>query len=167
MLDYGWAEPISDTLHRNFGRIAKAAEASGAAAIMGMDGVHFADEVFSWHHINGVDGEEILPALLISTLNPWYFRGIPDLNSEGPSDSEDALLIVPLNDLCDSPNDVVRLVIKVFKDIGEGRQLRDFEVAREMRKGRAGAFFDALILKPSFMGMGVDLREAFDSLKKR
>ena len=44
--------------------------------IAGIEPVHFANEVFSWHSINGEDGEKLLPAVMISTLTPAYFTSI-------------------------------------------------------------------------------------------
>lgn len=64
LLDYGWSEPLSEALKKNFGQMATlASEKKNAVVIMRMDaGVHFSDEVLSWHSINGDDVErEQLP----------------------------------------------------------------------------------------------------------
>lgn len=62
LLDYGWYEPISEILRKNFDEMARKSELNGAVIIKGI-GEHFNNDVFSWHHINGMDGEEILPAV--------------------------------------------------------------------------------------------------------
>lgn len=74
LLDYGWKEPISDTLRSNFDNMAHESANNRAVIIKGTEGVHFQNEVFSWHQINGLNGDEILPALLISNNHPSYFR---------------------------------------------------------------------------------------------
>ena len=84
LLDYGWQEPLANVLRDNFPRIAKLAEESGSVAIQGLDGIHFQNDVMSWHNINGVPGEDVLPAILVSTLNPHYFRCLPNDKSYIP-----------------------------------------------------------------------------------
>ena len=39
-------------------------------------GVHFSDEVLSWHHFNGddVENEQLLPAILVTNRHPSEFR---------------------------------------------------------------------------------------------
>ena len=55
LLDYGWNEALSNALKNNFGRMATlASEQKNAVVIMRTkQGVHFSDEVLSWHSING------------------------------------------------------------------------------------------------------------------
>ncbi|WP_321381263.1 hypothetical protein [Rhizobium sp.] len=74
LLDYGWDEPISEALRRNFDNMASEAAVNKAVVIKGTVGSHFQKEVFSWHQINGMNAEEILPALLISNNHPSYFQ---------------------------------------------------------------------------------------------
>ncbi|MCF7792074.1 MAG: hypothetical protein K9L78_00645 [Victivallales bacterium] len=45
-----------------------------AVVLRGTVGVHFSDEVLSWLHVKGQPGEEILPAILITTRNPHEFH---------------------------------------------------------------------------------------------
>lgn len=74
VLDYGWDEPLGNVLHRNFNRMADAASKHNAVVMRGVVGEHFADEVLSWHHVNGQPSDGILPAILITTRNPHEFR---------------------------------------------------------------------------------------------
>jgi hypothetical protein len=167
ILDYGWDEPLGETLRNNFGRISREAEEAGAAAIMGLDGIHFSDEIFSYHGINGVRGEEVLPAVLISTLNPSYFRESGVGGESKRADQEDILLLIPLDELCDTPSDVVALVVRIFKDIAADKKLSDFEVARRLSKSRESSLFDAVILEPNISGVGVDLRRLYATFKNK
>ncbi len=74
VLDYGWKEPLTDALIENFTNMARMASETRSIVVAGIEPVHFANEVFSSHRINGEDGEEILPAILITTLTPSYFK---------------------------------------------------------------------------------------------
>ena len=75
LLDYGWAEPLSETIKNNFSLIADNASRNNAIFIKGI-GSHVDSQILSWHHINGEEGEDMLPAILITTLNRYYQNGI-------------------------------------------------------------------------------------------
>lgn len=156
LLDYGWHEPLADAIYQNFGRLADLASRRGAVVMRGLVGNHFADEVLSWHHVNGQPAEEILPAILLTTLHPQHFR---TRALEKVSSLDDKLLLIPLRAACKTTSDVVTLVEKVFRDIAEKKGLPDFAVAKELKKGKSGALVDALILQPKFAGVGVDLKK--------
>ena len=74
LLDYGWTEPISEILNKNFEEMSKIAAENKAVVIKGTVASHFQNEVLSWHHINGEDAENLLPALLITNKHPQYFK---------------------------------------------------------------------------------------------
>ena len=59
LLDYGWKEPLSQALTKNFGKMATiASQKKNAVVIMRTEeGIHFSDEVLSWHNINGDEAE--------------------------------------------------------------------------------------------------------------
>lgn len=155
LLDYGWDEPLADVLYKNFGKMADLASRHNAVVMRGTVGTHFTDEVLSWHHVNGQPGEEILPAILISTIHPQYFQ----MHTEKQEPSSTArMLLIPLRKVCKNTSDVVILIEKVFRDIKDKKGLPDFEVAKELKKGKRGALLDALILQPNFAGMGLDLK---------
>jgi hypothetical protein len=156
LLDYGWHEPLADAIYQNFGKLADLASRRGAVVMRGIVAAHFADEVLSWHHVNGQPAEEILPAILLTTTHPQRFR----TQASGTSHSlDDKLLLIPLRTACKNTSDVVTLVEKIFTDIREKKGLPDFAVAQELRKGKSGALVDALILQPRFAGVGVDLKK--------
>jgi hypothetical protein len=162
-LDYGWDEPIGDALRINLPKMADAASRSNAVVIHGPRGVHFEDEVLSWHHVNGEPAEDILPALLITTRHPSTIREEygPAKGKQVPSD---AMLIIPLKKACRTPQDVADLINEVFRDIKAKKALVEFKIAREMQRGVGRSLVDALILEPTIAGCGVDLKKALAAL---
>ncbi len=155
LLDYGWEESFGEAVRRNLPRMSDAASRADAVVIYGPRGMHFEDEVLSWHHINGSPAEEILPALLLTTRHPRTFRelyGPGRLRVPG-----DAMLLIPLRTTCKTPDEVVLLVDRLFKDIAAKKTLDEFEVATEMRRGVRSAIVDALVIQPKVVGIGIDL----------
>lgn len=179
LLDYGWHEPLGEALHANFRLMADLAAKNKAVVLAGTEPRAFADEMlaahfddpqFSWSNINGESGEEVLPALMISTIHPRRFRGEnrgyhPRISPHGMADEK--LIIIPLRDACENSTEVVALIERIFRDIAAKKPLTDFAVAKEIKAGNNGAISDALILKPSLWGMGVDLRELVRTFKKK
>jgi len=163
LLDYGWDEPLGQAMKNNLPQMADKASRSDAVVIHGPRGVHFEDEVLSWHHVNGEPAEEILPALLISTRHPSTIRESHGPNSRS-SFPKDAMLLIPLKKSCSTPQDVADLIQKVFADIEAKRPLVDFRVAREMRKGVGRSLVDAFVLEPNVAGFGVDLKQIIATL---
>lgn len=164
LLDYGWHEPLGEVLYHNFERMADMASRHNAVVLRGVVGAHFTDEVFSWHQINGLPGDEILPAILITTRNPHEFRERQP--SEGfVARSQDRLLLIPLRKACESTTDVAKLIDKIFRDIREKRELSDFEIAKKLSRGQRGALMDALILQPNISGIGIDFNRIIKFFK--
>jgi hypothetical protein len=155
LLDYGWHEPLGEALHGNFDRMADLASRHNAVVIRGVVGAHFTDEVLSWHQINGQPGEEILPAILITTRNPHEFRE-NSRRDEGRTTKQHPMLLIPLRKACSTTTDVAMLIEKVFRDIQEKKNLSDFEIAKKLSRGQRGALVDALILQPNISGVGID-----------
>ena len=166
LLDYGWDEPLGETLRRNFDRMAALASSNDAVVMQGVVGSHFADEVLSWHSINGQPGEDILPAILITTRHPQQFYAEQEKRSRSKRVS-DRMVLIPLRKACKSSTDVVHLIEKVFKDIKEKKQLTEFEVARELSGGKHGALVDALILEPNIGGIGLNVNYILNFLLGR
>jgi hypothetical protein len=154
LLDYGWSEPLGEALMKNYERMASIASENGAIVIRGTDRVHFGDEVLSWHNINGEDAEEMLPAILITNRHPNEFR-IRDYST--PIESDLKLVFIPLKKFCKTTTDVVTLVEKLFNDIINKKDLSDFAISKELKKGVGQALVDSIILKPSLYGIGFDL----------
>jgi hypothetical protein len=164
LLDYGWEEPLGSAVRANLPRMADLASRSDAVVIHGPRGVHFEDEVLSYHRVNGQDAEGILPAILITTRHPSTFRESFSMLRSDP-ENRDALLLLPLRKICTSPQEVVDLIQRVFEDIKSKKRLADFQAAKQMRRGVAGALVDAVILQPKIGGVGFDLKKLFTGRK--
>ena len=160
LLDYGWEESLGHAVRANLPKMADMASRSNAVVIHGPRGVHFEDEVLSWHRVNGQDAKDILPAILVTTRHPSTFRESFE-PKRSPKESRDALLLIPLRKLCKSAEDVVVLIQRVFEDIKDEKQLSKFRAAKRMRRGVAGALVDAVILQPKVGGIGFDLKKFF------
>jgi hypothetical protein len=160
LLDYGWEETLGNAVRANLPRMADLASRSNAVVIHGPRGVHFEDEVLSWHRVNGQDAKDILPAILITTRHPSTFHESFE-TKKSMKQSRDALLLVPLRKVCKSSEDVVELIQKVFEDIKSVKRLSEFRAAKRMRRGVAGALVDAVILQPKVGGIGFDLKKFF------
>jgi len=165
LLDYGWREPLGDAVRSNLPRMADLASRSDAVVVHGPRGVHFEDEVLSWHRINGQDAKDILPAILVTTRHPTTFRESFE-PERSKRETKDALLLIPLRKVCKSAEDVVDLIQRVFEDIKEKKQLSKFRAAKRMRQGVAGALVDAVILQPKIGGIGFDLKKFFSGVKE-
>ena len=95
LLDYGWDEPLGEALMKNYEKMAAIAAENKAVVIRGTRRVHFEDEVFSWHNINGENAEETLPAILITNRHPAKFR--ENFSSNHSHIEEDLkLVLIPL-----------------------------------------------------------------------
>lgn len=116
LLDYGWDETFGDAVRKNLPRMADTASRSDAVVIHGPRGMHFEDEVLSWHHINGSAAEDVLPAILVTTRHPRTFREVYGPGSAFPAPA-DALLLIPLRKTCKTPDDVVALIDRLFRDV--------------------------------------------------
>jgi hypothetical protein len=167
LLDYGWDEPLGETLKRNFDKMAKNAAENKAVVIVGTDRVHFADEVFSWHKINGENAEELLPAILITNRHPSRFKESYESNRTLMVEENLKFILIPLKKFCQTTTDVATLIDKVFRDIQAQKDLSDFAVEREMKKGVGGALANGVVLKPNFMGLGYDFNSLIDFFRKK
>ena len=179
VLDYGWAEPLGEALHTNFRKMADLAAKNNAVVVAGTDSRAFADEIlsvhidgpqFSWGSINGEKGEDVLPALMISTIHPQKFKeAVPGyrLPKIGKGVADENLILIPLRGVCKDPTEVVALVERIFRDIAAKKPLSDFSIAKEIKAGNGGAYSDAFILKPALWGMGIDLKELAKSWKTK
>ena len=160
---YNWDEPISNALRDNSERIASVCALNDAVMITGIPNSHFCSEVLSWEAINGQSVNTVLPALLITTVPPKYFIDSDNVNP--CIDISESLIFLKIRDICKTPEDVITILEKIFRDIKERKQIKDFTITRELRKGEHGAFVDALILEPNFSGIGVDVRKLVNWIK--
>lgn len=179
VLDYGWDEPLGAALHANFRRMADLAAKSGAIVIAGTDprafteevlSVHVDDPQFSHQSVNGESGDKLLPALMITTIHPSKFKEtVPGFrfSDVAAGIADDRLILLPLRGLCENATEVVALVERIFRDITAKKPLRKFSVVKEIRAGQHGAYSDALILKPTVWGVGVDIKELVKTWKQK
>jgi hypothetical protein len=158
LLDYGWKEPLSQTIVDNFEKIADSASKSNSVFIKGTIGSHVDNEILSWHHINGENGEKILPAILITTLNPHLFKELEILHK---NELNTKIILIPLKKCCKSSTEVINLINQIFKDINDKKPLEKFEVFKEMKRGIGKRILDGVILKPTISGIGFDLKAFF------
>ena len=108
-----------------------------ALLITSIGNVDFFGDVLSWHQVVGMNPEDTCPAIFISTLPPSYFQD----NREAVSDNvqytdEDFELtgsikcpwiILKLGDLCESKEDVIKVLKSIISDISNNKPIRDFE----------------------------------------
>ena len=166
LLDYGWNEPIGDALFQNFDTMAKIASENDAVVIRSADrrGVHFHDEVFSYHGING-ELEDILPSLLITDRHPQEFRESYDYR-QSRDQQNFRIILFPLRKYCSTTTDVVSYINKIFNDVVSKKDLSDFSVAKEMRKGFGRALVDGLVLEPNIGGIGYNFSALITYFRK-
>lgn len=169
LLDFGWDEPISNIINRNYDNMAKIAADNKAVVIKGTVASHFQSEVLSWHHINGEDAKDLLPALLITNKHPFYF-----MTSETPFRYKDTdaikahkhgdmkMILIPFKKVCKTETDVITIVQNVFNDIVQGKDLTNFSIVEKQKSGIGRAIVDSLILQPNISGIGIDLKKFFN-----
>ncbi|MFA6201387.1 MAG: hypothetical protein WC679_13380 [Bacteroidales bacterium] len=136
-------------------KISEKASKNKAVFIKGIDSSHVDNEILSWHHVNGEDGEKILPAIMITNMNPHKFKVLDD---KGIIENKDKIILIPLKNYCKNTTDVINLIQKIFEDIEEKKELTDFKVKNIMKKGIGKKLLDGVILQPNFIGVGFDLK---------
>jgi hypothetical protein len=159
VLDYGWDEPFSEVIRKNFYKISDLACKTEAAFVIGSDGNmgHFDDEVLSWHSINGQDASELLPAILITRTNPHEFKNCTR-GTRKENDDRFKFILIPLRKLCQKSTDVMPLITSIFRDIQNKKDLKDFVVQKELKPGIENALVNSLILEPNFHGIGFSFK---------
>lgn len=159
LLDYGWPDGRWEQLFKkHFMRMADLASGAGAVVIGSTRGVHFGNEVLSWHKVGSLDAERVLPGLLITKTHPDVFQagggGEPDM---------DTLLVIPLRDFCTDDATFISSIEKLFVDLKSGLGLEDFAIAKHDPRSKAPArtsrFADAVELKPGAFGLRLDLKK--------
>lgn len=158
LLDYGWDGSLGSVLSKNFNLLSDYASKHNFVILKGTPGSHFADEVFSWHGINGENGDDVLPAILVTTVNPHVFSRFAKSSMGKDYNDDDVLLLIPIRKTCKTEDDVVNLINKIVKDLVEKKKLSDFSIAREMKKGIGNALLSGAILQPNFAGLGFDFK---------
>ncbi len=165
---YNWDEPISNALRNSFDKIAKFAAENNTVAIQGIPESHFYSELLSWESINGIEPEKLLPALMITTIHPKYFLDRDNKKkSKKEKIPEDKLVFLEIGKICNTPQDVIKLIEKIFQDIKEKKEIKDFQVKKELKSGINKVLNDAIILEPNIAGVGVNINNLFKFLSKK
>ena len=82
------------------------------------------------------------------------------------SRDRDHLVIIPLREHCKTTTDVAKLIEGIFRDIKAKKPLSNFSVAKEERAGVKGAILDAVVLRPTIGGVGIDLMALLRRFRK-
>jgi hypothetical protein len=164
---YNWDEPIGNTLRTSFDKIAEFATKNNSVVIQGISESHFYTELMSWESINGIDPKELLPALMITTIHPKYFLDRDNKQINGEKIPEDNLIFLEIGKICKSPQDVIKLLEKIFKDIQDKKEIKNFIVKKELKSGVGKILNDTIILEPNFAGLGVSINNLFRFLSKK
>ena len=177
LLDYGWPEEEYEKIFRkSFESLAKRASETGAIVIASHRGVHFANEVLSYHRVFDLDASEVLPAVLITKTHPSYFvetfgpEEHPVANPELDDLCEDDVVLIPLKLACTSPEEFTSLAESIFADLTAGLALQNFRVSKyDTRVQRSTEekswrrtirrLGKVIILEPNIGGLGVNLKE--------
>ncbi|MDB5257350.1 MAG: hypothetical protein JWM14_2045 [Chitinophagaceae bacterium] len=167
LLDYGWSEPLGETLMKNYEQMAILAADHQAVVIRGTNRIHFEDEVLSWHNINGENTDELLPAILITNRHPNKFKESFNSSNSAPVEDDLKMILIPLKKFCKTTTDVASLIDKLFSDIKEKKDLAEFKVAKEIRRGFGKALADAIILEPNFAGLGFNFNKMIEYFQKK
>ncbi len=77
------------------------------------------------------------------------------------------LIFIPLKKFCKTTTEVVALVEKLFNDIIQKKDLNDFKIAKELKKGIGKALADSLILEPNFAGVGFNFNKMINFFTKK
>lgn len=165
LLDYGWEEPLAETLRKNFRKMAEWASKNDAAVITGVGDIgHFDNQVLSWHHINGEEAGDLLPAILITKMNPHQFRV---MNLEDRLSKDFAFVLIPLKRVCKTETDVVEVIKSISRDVETKKDLSKFQIHKELNPGIGKAIVRSVILQPSLGGVGFSFNKLIAFLKRR
>jgi len=164
LLDYGWPNGEWESLFkRHFMHMADKATETGAVIIGSGNGVHFGDEVLSWHKVGDLDADKVLPGLLITKTHPGYFDGSRDRDAYGKPELHD-LLVVPLKPFCKDETDFLAAIEGIFSDLRSEQPLRNFRIAKhdiyQPKVPELGhRLARAIEVKPGAFGVSVDVKE--------
>lgn len=164
---YNWDEPIGNTLRNSFDKIAEFASKNDAVVIQSVGESHFYSELMSWESINGIDPKDLLPALMITTIHPKYFIERNNKEIRNELLPKDNLIFIEISKVCKTPQDVIKLLQKIFKDIQEKREIKDFKIKKELKSGVGKILNDTLILEPNIAGVGININNIFKFLSGR
>jgi hypothetical protein len=162
LLTSNYPTRVDRGLRRSFEIFAKQAGERDFVAFEGLVG-EFGGEVMNAYSIDGIPVDDILPAILISTVNPHQFMIARSIDRSGPFKEQEKVILISLRQACESEDDVYNLVGQLIRDMKEGRDLSSFAVSKTKRT----QFLDALVLEPNFAGVGVNLKQLWKFFRRR
>lgn len=157
LLDYGWKEPLSAALYANFDNMARlSSEHQNSVVIKAIgEGIHFSDQVFSWHSIDGqsTEANNLLPAILLTNRHPAEFKKRAQ-EAKINTEKNLKLILFPLKEYCEDTSDVVELIQKIFSNIQQGKDLSNFGI-KPIKKN---SLVSSMVIVPSNGGTSISLR---------
>jgi hypothetical protein len=69
------------------------------------------------------------------------------------------LILIPLKKFCSTSTEVISLIERLFADIEAKRDLSEFKIAKEAKKGVGSAIVDSIILEPNLSGVGFSFKK--------
>lgn len=166
-LDYGWDDELTRAMYANFNALASVASENRGLFIAGLNRTEFANEVLSWHRVNSDSADELLPAIMVTDVEPRTLAGSNEFDFGSIRNHPRSraawparFLLIPLREVCMTTADVTALLQVLAVDLRSGRSLSGFEIQRVKAKG-ANAAADMVVLQPNIAGIGVDLKEVF------
>lgn len=163
---YNWDEPIGNILRANFDRMADFASKNDAVVIQPVGESHFFSELLSWEGLNGMNPEDILPAIMITSLHPKYFLDRDNQSVVGEPLPTDEIVFIQLKGMCENPKDILEIIEQIFTDIRDKKELKNFRIHNYQRAGFGGALVDSMVLEPNICGVGVDLKKLLSFFKR-
>lgn len=77
------------------------------------------------------------------------------------------MILIPLKKFCQSTTDVVSLIEKLSNDVKAEKDLDEFRISKEIKKGLGKAVADAIILEPNFAGIGFSFNKLINYFTKK
>lgn len=180
LLDYGWENSFTTKFHQNFAKIADLAAKGNSVVIAGtvprqfLDetaSIHFDTPVLSWNDVFGIKGEDVLPALMVTTAHPSVFLQNQDRVHLSGMDifgwANEKVILIPIDAHCKTEGDLFGLVERLFRDIYKNKSLSDFEIISEIKRKRHAHSPEIVVLKPGAYGIYLDLKQLWKSGKRR
>lgn len=171
LLDYGWPEGDYETIFRNsFSAMARRASETGSIIFSSSNGIHFANEVLNWHHVNGLPAESVLPAILFTKTHPNYF--VESYHEERSAENGIGdVVLIPLRKVCSTPEYFSSVVESIFSDLENGLSLSSFRVSKHDPRNTqikssllsrvSKKIGNSILLEPNIGGIGVDIKKLF------
>lgn len=77
------------------------------------------------------------------------------------------MVFIEIGKVCNTSLDVLKLIEKVFQDIKDKKEIKDFKVKKELKGGIGKILNDTIILEPNIAGIGVNINNIFKFLAEK